>query len=172
MSDIDFGLRVLQTWWPEPTELMEVMFEYPPKERYTDDNSAFDIAFEVKIGDQLGLIGLECKYTDSFSITEYDKDAYKEIYNKSISFAASYNDLKASKYNQLFRNQLIAESLIQNKKYDFVHTGLFCYHEDESAIITAQELQKMLKDPKSFTIITYKDFIESVQKLDLDWRQR
>ena len=172
MADRDFGLRVLQTWWPNLTELNEVIFEFAPKERYTEDNSAFDIAFEVKIGKRKGLIGLECKYTDSFSATSYHKQAYKDIYQKSTSFTAGYEQLKAIKYNQLFRNQLIAEALIQNDKYKFVKTGLFCYHEDNSAISTAKGLQKMLKDPKSFTIITYKDFIENLQRLELDWRQR
>ena len=97
--------------------MINVIFEYAPTERYTDDNSAFDIAFEVKIGNQHGLIGLECKYTDSFSTKEYDKPAYQDIYHKSSSFAANYDELKASKYNQLFRNQLIAEALIQKNKY-------------------------------------------------------
>ncbi|MEF8846608.1 MAG: hypothetical protein V5A59_14135 [Bacteroidales bacterium] len=172
MMDTDFGLTVLQNWWPELTKLKRVVFEYAPEERFTDDNSAFDIAFDVKSGDKTGLIGLECKYTDTFSTTEYDKSAYREIFKKSRSFAARYEELKVNKYNQLFRNQLIADALIQNKKYDFVKTGLFCYQQDESAIKTAKELQNMLSNPDSFTIITYSDFIVAVQRLDLDWQKR
>lgn len=172
MADTDFGLQVLQTWWPDLTELKKVIFEFAPKERYTNDNSAFDIAFEVSIGDQSGLVGLECKYTDTFSSAEYDKPAYKDIFDKSCSFVTNYDDLKASKYNQLFRNQLIAEGLIQNSKYDFVQTGLFCYEQDSSAIETGQELQQMLTNPDSFKIITYRNFIENIQQLDLDWQKR
>jgi hypothetical protein len=172
MADKDFGLKVLQNWWPDLTKLTKVVFEYAPKECYTADNSAFDVVFEVSVGDKSGLIGLECKYTDTFSSTEYDKPEYREIYKKSRSFAASYDDLKASKYNQLFRNQLIAESLLQNNKYDFVKTGLFCYQQDKNAIKTASELKKMLIDSSSFIIITYGDFIESVQRLNLNWEKR
>lgn len=172
MADTDFGLRVLQTWWPDLTELKRVIFEFAPKERFTNDNSAFDIAFEVAVGNKSGLIGLECKYTDTFSSTEYDKPAYKDIFEKSISFSANYDSLKTSKYNQLFRNQLIAEGLIQNNKYDFVRTGLFCYEQDSSAIETGQELQQMLTKPDSFQIITYRNFIENVQRLDLEWSKR
>jgi len=172
MADTNFGLRVLQTWWPDLTELKRVIFEFAPKERYTNDNSAFDIAFEVAIGDKSGLIGLECKYTDTFSTTEYDKPAYKEIFEKSHSFVSNYDRFKASRYNQLFRNQLIAEGLIQNKNYDFVRTGLFCYEQDNSAIETGHELQQMLSKPESFKIITYQNFIENVQQLDLDWQKR
>jgi hypothetical protein len=172
MVDTDFGLRVLHNWWPDLTKLKKVVFEYAPSERYTNDNSAFDIAFEVVVGDQTGLIGLECKYSDTFSSTEYDKSTYKEIFDKSHSFSASYLNLKLSKYNQLFRNQLLAEALIQNNKYDFVRTGLFCYQLDNSAITTAQELQKMLIYPDSFKIITYSNFIENIQRLVLEWDQR
>jgi hypothetical protein len=172
MVDTDFGLRVLQSWWTDLTELKKVFFKYAPKKRFTNNNSAFDIAFEVAVGDRTGLIGLECKYTDTFSSTEYDKPTYREIFNKSHSFVANYNDLKSSKFNQLFRNQLIAEALIQNNKYDFVRTGLFCYQQDKSAIATARKLQKMLTHPDSFTIITYNNFIETVQQIDLDWSLR
>lgn len=172
MMDTKFGLKVLQTWWPDLTDLIRVIFEFAPKERFTNDNSAFDIAFEVMIGEQVGLIGLECKYTDTFSSTEYDKPAYRTIFDKSSSFVADYDNLKASKYNQLFRNQLIAEGLIQNNKYSFVKTGLFCYEKDDSAIETGQELQKMLSKPDSFKIITYRNFIENTQQLDIDWQKR
>jgi hypothetical protein len=171
-ADTDFGLKVLQNWWPELTELKRVIFEYAPEERYTDDNSAFDVAFEVAAGNKTGLVGLECKYTDTFSSTVYDKPAYQRIYKNANSFAATYEDLKASKFNQLFRNQLIAEALLQNGKFNFVKTGLYCYHEDRSAITTAKEFQKMLVNSDSFTTITYRDFISATQKLDLDWEKR
>jgi hypothetical protein len=172
MVNTIFGLKVLQIWWPDLTELKRVIFEFAPKERYTNDNSAFDIAFEVSVGDKSGLIGLECKYTDTFSSTAYDKPAYKTIFKNSSSFNANYENLNASKYNQLFRNQLIAESLLQNKKYDFVQTGLFCYEQDKSAIEIGQELKQMLNNSESFKIITYRNFIENVHQLDLDWQKR
>lgn len=172
MEDAEFGLRVLQIWWPELTELKRVILEFGPEERYTGDNSAFDVAFEVSAGDKSGLIGLECKYTDTFSATEYDREEYYEIYKKSNAFNAPFERLKSSQYNQLFRNQLIAEGLIQNNKYDFVRTGLFCYELDHTAIETAQELQQMLSHPESFKIISYRNFIEKVQQLDLEWEKR
>lgn len=75
-------------------------------------------------------------------------------------------------YNQLFRNQLIAEALLQNKKYDQVYTGLFCYEEDHKAIDAGNGLRNSLKDKSSFTVMTYRDFIYTVQQLDLSWEQR
>ena len=57
-TDNDLALKVLQQFWPELTEVRTVMFEYAPEENYTNDNSAFDVAFDVMIGSQNGLVGL------------------------------------------------------------------------------------------------------------------
>lgn len=172
-ADKDFGLLVLQSFYPNLTKLRRVIFEYAPIENYTKDNSAFDIAFEVEQNDKVGLVGWECKYTDSFSATEYDKPSYRELFKNSSSFIADFDTLKKSKTNQLFRNQLIAEGLLQNKKYSFVFTGLFCYQDDNNAIETAQEFKELLnKDNSNFKIVTYADFIRNVQMLNIDWKHR
>jgi len=167
MMDTEFGLKILQNWWPDITLLRKVIFEYAPDERYTNDNSAFDVAFEVEAGDRIGLIGLECKYTDSFSASKYAKQEYKEIFSKATSFRASYKEFITSRYNQLFRNQQLAEALLQNNKYKFVHTGLFCYHHDLQALHIAEEFKNMLVDPSAFKVITYSDFIGCIQRMNL-----
>jgi hypothetical protein len=131
--DTDFALRVLQQFWPEFTEVKRVIFEFAPAEKYTNDNSAFDVAFEVMIDRHAGLVGLECKYTDAFSQEPYDKAEYQHIFNKSNVFAVGYEEFKAAKFNQLFRNLLIAEGLVQNGHYNFVFTGLFCHQGKERA---------------------------------------
>lgn len=172
-ADKTFGLYVLKTFYPTLTKLRRVIFEYAPIEKYTKDNSAFDIAFEVEKDDEIGLIGWECKYTDTFSATEYDKLSYRELFSKSVSFIADFDELKKSKTNQLFRNQLIAEGLLQNKKYSFVYTGLFCFQDDISAIETANGFQNLLsKENSNFKIVTYSDFIRNVQTLNIDWKHR
>ena len=171
--DKKFGLSVLNTFYPNLTKLRRVIFEYAPVEKYTKDNSAFDIAFEVEENDTVGLIGWECKYTDTFSATEYDKPSYKELFSKSVSFIGDFDELKKSKTNQLFRNQLIAEGLLQNKKYSFVYTGLFCFQDDSSAIETAKEFQNLLnKENSNFMIVSYSDFIRNVQMLNIEWKHR
>lgn len=172
-ADKDFGLLVLQKYYPLLTKLNRVIFEYAPVENYTKDNSAFDIAFEVEENGRAGLIGWECKYTDTFSATEYDKPSYEHLFSKSISFIGEFEELKKSDTNQLFRNQLIAEGLIQNKKYSFVFTGLFCYQGDSATIETAMGFKKLLNEEKSnFHVITYSDFITAIQMLDIDWAKR
>lgn len=165
------GLNLFKQWWPQITNFKRVIFEYAPMSHF--DNSAFDVAFEVEINEQTGLIGLECKYTDSFSAKGYHKPEYQEVYQKSSVFNDSYENFTSSRFNQLFRNQLIAETFKINKKYDFVMTGLLCHPNDEKAIETASAFQGMLvSGSEIFKVITYSDFIEALQKLDLTWVER
>lgn len=174
-ADKALCLKILQQYWPELTEVTNVIFEYSPKQNYTKDNSAFDVAFEVMSKGRSGFIGFECKYTDTFSSTEYRKPEYERIFQKGreIAFTSDYDEYTASKYNQLFRNQLIAEALVQNREYQFVYTGIFCHHDDNSALRTGTEFQGMLKNgEQKFKVITYRDFIEKIQKLDISWEQR
>ncbi|NIT75101.1 hypothetical protein GWO43_30435 [candidate division KSB1 bacterium] len=52
-------------------------------------------------------------------------------------------------------------------------TGLFCHHDDSAALNTAKQFQSMLNDGENvFNIITYKDFIAAIQRLELTWEQR
>lgn len=173
--DMNFALQVLKQFWNEITEVKNVLFEFSPNENYLNDHSAFDVAFEVMVDDKHGLIGLECKYTDTFSAKEYDKEEYRRIFDdsKGSTFLASFDKLKSGQFNQLFRNQLIAEALRLDNRYDFIYTGLFCHQDDQSAIKTGKEFQQMLKNgDHEFTIITYQDYLEKVQRLDIPWDKR
>jgi hypothetical protein len=168
--------ELLKSFFPKITEFEDVLFEYNPVSIVTQDNSAFDVAFEVRENGRKGLIGLECKYTDEFSKTEYGKNdrKYYELFSQSKFFnKKEYNEYVKSEFNQLFRNQIIAEALIKKGEYDFVYTGLFCHYDDKSAIQTGNKFSTMLDNSgEIFKVITYKDFFENIQKLNLDWEMR
>jgi len=186
--DKRLGLQVLQSWWPNITKLNKVLFEYSSLINYTKDGSAFDIAFDVQFGRKRGFIGLECKYTDTFSYKPQKKDAvfygdvenknyhtYTEIFNSNKqAFKANYFDfVKSKKYNQLFRNQLMAEAMLKNNDFEIIKTGLFCFEKDTEAISTGREFQSMINNGEdTFTVISYADFIEKAQQLNLTWQQR
>lgn len=173
--DKQFALKVLSKFYPEISEVKNILFEYAPtpNELFTNDNSAFDVAIEVVANGEVGLIGIECKYTESFSPKEYRTNRYHQIYNDSKAFIGNYENLTSSKFNQLFRNQLIAESLLQNKKYTFVDTALFCAPEDYSAQKTGADFKKLLNpDHANFQVITFLDLIESMQQSQISKEQR
>ena len=155
-----------------PCKVKQVIFEYAPNENYTNDKSTFDVVFEVEENNHEGLVGFKCKFTESFPHIEYDTDAYRDIFNKSASFLHDYQSYIPRRYNQLFRSQLMAEAMQQQGKYDFVYTGLFCHQEDNSALSIGEEFSEMLVGSANFKVITYQDYIESVQRLPLTWQQR
>ncbi|MFZ6743675.1 PGN_0703 family putative restriction endonuclease [Undibacterium sp. JH2W] len=170
--DHDLGLRVVQAFYPDVTAFTGVNFEYAPapKADFTNDNSAFDVALEVMIGEEEGLIGFECKYTEDFSPTPYEQAQYRKIYSASANFNATYEELTASRFNQLFRNQLIAESLLQSGRKKFVKTGLFCAPDDVAAKNTASAFSQFVKS--DFKVIDFFDYIVAIQKLLITPRQR
>ena len=162
--DKRLALKFLRNYYPELTSVNEVFFEYANTENKFD-NSAFDVAFSVNDGSKKGIIGFECKYTDSFSPKEYGKEPghiYETLFNKSKIWSKPYKELIVSKFNQLFRSQLVGESFKQNEntKFDFAYLVLFCHHKDEDAIEKAEEYKLMLKEENHnlFKIITYKMF--------------
>lgn len=168
----NIGLAVAKYLYPEITDFHGVQFEYAPapKKLYTNDNSAFDVALFVSAGDKNGIIGIECKYTEQFSQQEYSTDRYHEIYENSNIFTESYEVLKGKRFNQLFRNQLLAESITQSNQFDFAKTALFYSHRDQETIQIARDYKKSLTD--GFAIINHFEFIELLQKMDLTQSQR
>jgi hypothetical protein len=179
--DFVFARDLISCWIDGVAEVTEVFFEYAPKENYTTDNSAFDIAIGFKTAEgRVGLFGLECKYTDNFSRKAYGEkgqakeQTYRGIYDQNRSmFIREYDEYADKTFNQLFRNQLIAASLVEHKHYDFVITGLFCHQDDEHGKSIGTDFQKKLGNgSKIFKIITYEDFIRCVQKLEIGWERR
>lgn len=168
-----FAARILGALIPGVTRVSSTCFEFAPPANYSADNSAFDVAFEIEAGQRKGLFGLECKYTDTFSQDVYDKPQYRELFDSSRAFTVEYDKVIASEFNQLFRNQLLAEAAVLNGEYDFALTALFCHPDDQHAIATASEFRSFLRDGEDkFRIITYWDLIECIQRADVSREQR
>ncbi len=166
--------KLISQFFPVVKEVTEVLFEFAPNASNNGDNSAHDIAIEFidKDGEN-GLIGMECKYTENFSQEEYDKPSYRKAYADSKAFSAAYEELIKKEYNQLFRNQLIAETALLNKKYYTVYGGLFCFENDGNALTKGASFQNMIVNGhERFKVITFQNFIETLQQLSLDWETR
>lgn len=173
MTDLVLGEQIVRSLWPDVEALHAVHFEHAPSHGKRPDNSAFDVALEVTVKGQRGLIGLECKYTDTFSAEEYDKPAYRALFEGSSYFKAAYDQFKSTRYNQLFRGQLLAERLIREGHYSFVRTGLFCHELDAPAIQIGHDFQNMLNNgTQNFSVTTFADFISASQRIDITWEQR
>ncbi len=179
----DIALAFLKTYNAQLTSVEDVVFEYAPSS--SNDKSAFDIGFIVKAGRHKGFIGLECKYTDTFS---YQRSRSKIFYgDKKDKNFTNYHKLfldnpdrfpddylsyvRNKHFNQLFRNEILGVQLLSD--YDFVMTGLFCHPDDVNTINAGFEFQhKIGNQIDNFILITYADYFERIQKLDLSWEIR
>jgi hypothetical protein len=169
-QDLGLATQLMHRLIPGIDEVVDVRFEFAPQDWI--DNSAFDVALVVRSGGRTGIVGFESKFTETFSQTEYDNEKYEAIAAASGAFPAPYRTYIAARFNQLFRNQLMAEELVLRGEYAFRMTGLFCYQDDEAAIATGRAFQAALGDPSSFHVITYARFLEELQQLPLPWPER
>jgi hypothetical protein len=172
--NLDLATAFLKTLFPDVREAKEVLFEFRP-DRYDYDKSAFDVAFLFMTKDnQKAIWGFEVKYTDDFSPVAKDRNEYMHVYKQNKEhFLCEYESYRTMEFNELFRNELIARYYLQNKNIDKAYTGIFCHHDDTATISAAKHFQKTLKDGAiDFYILTYSDFLTSLQKLDLTLEQR
>lgn len=182
----ELALAFIKTIRPDVISVEEIVFEYAPVT--AKDNSAFDFGFMVRSEGGLGFLGFECKYTDTFSYQRANKE------NKTYTFYGDENDkrhndyhpiysanrhrlpddygsyVRDKRFNQLFRNEILA---LQLKGFDFITTGLFCHPDDKEALVSGYEFQKKVGNRSNdFIVLTYADFIERLQRLDITWEQR
>ncbi len=179
----EIALAFLKSLRPEITEVRDVVFEFAPTS--TKDKSAFDFGFVVKSNSQIGFIGFECKYTDTFSYRRpktniFYGDAgdknymhYNELYtlNRNRFPQDYFSYIRNPYFNQLFRNELLAVQL--KSDFDFAITGLFCHHDDAPTINAGKQFKKMIGNGiDDFILMPYADYFERIQKLNLPWQQR
>lgn len=175
-DDLELATRLLMPLFGVPdAQVTAIHFEYAPG-RPAGDNSAFDAAVEYTRQGRRGLVGIECKYTDTFSAKEYKSATYLSLHGASQTFSAPYETLCSSRYNQLFRNQLVGEGLRLRKddKFDEVHVRLFCSPTDSDALATGENFRAMVNASAtaSFAVVTYEHFIAAAQQLPLAWPDR
>lgn len=148
----------------------KVEFEYSPSRRdpkLTGDRSAFDVFLECR-GESVkhGFIGIEVKYHEDLQ----DKPArlrarYDEIADKMGCFATdSRPRLKESPLQQIWRNHLLACSMLQTEGYE---DGLFVflYPKDNFDCSSAIETYRCcLTDEKTMAAWTLEDAVETLRR--------
>lgn len=100
----------------EATEITEIICEWAPQPAadFLGDRTAFDavVFYETAAGPRF--CGIETKYTESFSVTEYDRPSYAAVTAASGWFfdpAGAMATLGHRRSNQLWRNVLLAAAL-------------------------------------------------------------
>jgi len=107
----DRGLAVVRELFdPQAEEVLGIECEWRPDLNYLGDRTAFDAMIRTRRSDdEVHLVGIEVKYTESFSPKEYERPAYFAVEEGSGWFHPDPEKALVSRAtNQLWRNTLLA----------------------------------------------------------------
>ena len=156
-------------------QLIDIKMEFVPGDgkgkndrKITIDNSCFDVyvEYENTNNEQAG-IGIEAKYTESFSNSDYwkqtgyNKDRYIDAIKKySSQFSIEYaKDYLQSTYNQLFRNQLLTEEVKDKFMMNCILAVVFS-EEDSKCINTVNNFRELIQIENSCIPISISQIVQ------------
>lgn len=178
----DFGKNVFNNFLSNQIQSIDkIKIEYAPSpaEKYLDDRTSFDTYIEyTHIDNHKGIIGIEVKYTEHEYKLKTGSKEEKDINNESSRYyivseksqlykPETLSLLKADKYRQVWRNQLLGESILIEDNDKFKHfTSLTIFPKGNLHFVeTSKEYMEMLTSHSDrFVSITYEDFILTCKK--------
>jgi hypothetical protein len=167
--------------------ITEIIIEHAPDpDKALMDKTSFDVFIAYKhASGRLGIIGIEVKYTERayklIKDSKEDKDInnHESRYNVLTGKIGLYrkeilHELKRDEYRQVWRNQLLGESMTQKNhpesKYEYF-TSIILYPEGNDHFRNLVPAYKKLLNPgneSSFMGITYEEFIKTARDLSED----
>jgi len=159
-------------------ENIKIEFAPKPKENYLNDGTSFDTYIEyTHIDNSKGLIGIEVKYTEKEYPLKAGSKQEQDINNKnsryySVSKLSDIYDnsldlLPTDIFRQIWRNQLLAESIRLTDNNKFKHsTSMTFFPEDNVHFVeTSTKYINMLKNKSTkFIPVTYERFFSACNK--------
>lgn len=142
-----------QVFDPAATQIVDVVCEYAPQppERFLGDRTAFDAVVFYRTAAGPRFMGIETKYTEPFSATEYETSRYGEVTSASGWFEAPGSAprvLKGSKSNQLWRNLMLAASLEIAGLHGQGSVAVVALRDDPGAAKAVKILREHLTDQR------------------------
>jgi len=167
--------------------ITDIRIEYAPDpEKALNDKTSFDVFIEYRhASGGVGIIGIEVKYTErEYPLKDGSTEAkaignpthpYNVLTNKlNLYKKDKLEDLKTNKYRQVWRNQLLGESMTRKSnlgsKYEYF-TSIILYPKDNDHFRDVIPVYKSFLTPgheNSFMGITYEEFIKTARDLTND----
>ena len=181
-SNLDFAKSVfndLLNGQIKSIDKIEIEYAPSPRKKYLNDGTSFDTYIEyTHIDNQKGIIGIEVKYTEKGYSLKNDSKQAKESQDKtSIYYNISEqcgiykpdttDQLITNKFRQIWRNQLLGESMLIVDNDKFKHfTSMTVFPNGNSHFVEAsKEYMDMLKTNEDrFVPVTYEKFISVCEK--------
>lgn len=162
-------------------EIVDIKIEYAPEPaaKYLNDKTSFDVFIGyIDFDNSRGIIGIEVKYTEqNYSYGEKElkemlnpNSIYYQLTKKSgIYKPECITKLKDPMFKQMWRNQLLGESMLLHLKPEFKYfSSIIIYPKGNSYIDNSSKLYKsFLKEELQeirFLWITYENFFEIMEK--------
>jgi hypothetical protein len=176
-TNLNFGKNVLNKFLDgqiKSIDRIEIEYAPSPAEKYLNDKTSFDAYIEYTQSDnQKGIIGIEVKYTEheyplkfgskqETDIQNKDSKYYKVCEQSGLYKTNTIDKLISDKFRQVWRNQLLGESIILEDSVKFKYfTSLTIFPKGNLHFVeTSLEYINMLKSNNNkFVPVTYEDFL-------------
>ncbi len=180
--NLDFGKKVfneLLNGQIQSIDKIEIEYAPSPAKKYLNDKTSFDTYIEYTHSDnQKGIIGVEVKYTEHEYPLKANSKQERDIQNKSSKYytiseqcklykSGTINKLISDKFRQVWRNQLLGESILIEDADKFKHfTSLTIFPKGNLHFVeTSKEYIEMLTNNNdSFVPVIYEDFLKICAK--------
>lgn len=153
---------------------IQIEYAPAPAEKYLNDKTSFDVYIEyTNQNDELGIIGIEVKYTEhEYALkpgSKQEKDIsnkesrYYQITKKSNLYKEGVIDsLISDLYRQVWRNQILGESILieDNQKFKYF-TSLTIFPEGNIHFkdVSKKYKEMLIENERKFISLTYENFL-------------
>ena len=174
--DLTIATRLAHSLWGERVaRVTGVGFEWAPEPstEYLNDRTAFDAFIEyVTKDDKNGFIGIETKLSEPFSPSRHDKPEYRRWMKQDCPWRTdAREDVARSKYNQLWRDHLLAWSLLRHPQSKYAEGCLtVVYHpEDRHCRDVVAGYHALLQDEMTFSSLDLGQVVSAWKPLAEHW---
>lgn len=176
-ADFEFGKTVLNSLLNrqiQSVDSIEIEYAPSPSEKYLNDKTSFDTYIEYTHTDnQRGIIGIEVKYTEHEYKLKPGSKQEADINDKNSKYyfisercglykSGTIDQLITDKFRQIWRNQLLGESIIIEDNDKFKHfTSMIIFPIGNSHFIetSKQYIDMLVSNNDSFVSVTFEDFL-------------
>jgi hypothetical protein len=176
-GDAEAARRAVRAWWPEaPAGEVQVRFEHSPGRRdpaFLGNQSAFDVAFDVDVGDGLrAIVGVETKYHEHAVAENPPKSAalarYVEITERSLAFADGWRErIIGTELQQIWLDHLLVLAMLQHssKRWAWGRFVLAYPAGNPSFASAVMRYRALLRDAATFESRTFEQMLLSPEAI-------
>ncbi len=174
-ADLELADTAIHTWWPDaPGHVAAVRFEWSPGRaldgQYLGNRSAFDVAFELDLGDgRRGVVGVETKYHE-----DCRPEARPDSVNRLPRYEAvavgsgvfrldAVEQILGTRLQQVWLDHLLALSMPQTDPaaWAWVRFALVHPAENPSYARAASDYRALLIDDTTFDVRTVESLLDA-----------